>query len=175
MSTDLDNDIIRSARKLAFAEYSVHKHGGLPYAEYHLVAVVGVVACFSRDPEVIAAAWLHDIVEDCPDIDLEVVERMTTPRVAHLVDLLTDPPGPRAASKAISLPRVASDVDACLIKGADRYHNHASTIMQRHPKFSQVYHDEFPQLMQFIGNNLPRGLVEMLMDQYIVLGNTTRG
>lgn len=141
--TPYHGDIIDSARKLALAEHAKHKHGVLPYS-YHLVAVTGLVSCYSNDPDVIAAAWLHDVVEDCPDIDLDVVEQMTNTRVRNIVDRLTDPPGPRALTKKISLPRIAGCEDASLIKLADRYHNHASTILDRSTKYAGMYLREFP-------------------------------
>lgn len=145
--TPYHGEIIDSARKLALAEHCKHKHGVLPYS-YHLTAVAGIVSCFTTDPEVIAAAWLHDVVEDCPDIDTEIVERMTSARTASIVDLLTDPPGyNRRAAKAIALPRIAADPDATLVKLADRYHNQASTIMDRSQKHARMY---FSELVQFL-------------------------
>lgn len=136
--------IIDSARKLALAEHADHIHGDFPYS-YHLVAVAGIVSCYTTDPDVIAAAWLHDIVEDCPDIDLDVVEQMTNVRVRDIVDRLTDPPGPRILAKQRSLPRILQSREASLIKLADRYHNHASTILHRSKRFADLYLAEFDE------------------------------
>lgn len=140
--TPYHGDIIDSARKLAFAEHAKHMHGGLPYS-YHLVAVAGIVSCYTTDPEVIAAAWLHDIVEDCEDIDLDVVEQMTSARVRDIVDRLTDPTGPRILAKQVSMPRILACKDASLVKQADRFHNHASTILDGSPKYARLYLNEF--------------------------------
>jgi (p)ppGpp synthase/HD superfamily hydrolase len=149
--TPYHGDIIDSARRLALAEHAKHHHGTLPYS-YHLTAVAGLTACFTTDPEVIAAAWLHDIVEDCPDIDLEVVEQMTSARTSYIVDLLTDPPGlSRAEAKAIALPRIASDPDAVLIKLCDRFHNHASTIMDGSQKHARIYFSEIVNFIAVLG------------------------
>jgi (p)ppGpp synthase/HD superfamily hydrolase len=118
------------------------------------VAVTGIVSCYTQNPDVIAAAWLHDIVEDCEDIDLDVVEAMTNRRVREIVDLLTDPPGPRALAKQVSLPRVARDPDAALIKLADRYHNQASTIIQRSQRFARMYLAEYDAFIEaFVREN----------------------
>lgn len=169
--TPYHGDIIDSARRLALSEHAKHTHGKLPYS-YHLTAVAGLVSCFTIDPEVIAAAWLHDIVEDCPDIDLEVVEKMTTPRTAALVDLLTDPSGlSRAEGKLISLPRIAGDPQAMLIKCADRYHNHASTIMDRSQKHARVYAAEFDT---FITTFIRAGCACPLLDMVIRQGAELR-
>lgn len=141
--TPYHGDVIDSARRLAFAEHVKQKHGDLPYG-YHLTAVAGLVSCFTRDPDVIAAAWLHDIIEDCEDIDEYVVEQMTNKRVARLVALLTDPKeGTRAEKKLISMPRIMTSRDASLIKLADRFHNHASTILEKSPRFARLYAGEF--------------------------------
>jgi len=154
-------DIIDSARKMALAEHAKHKHGRLPYS-YHLVAVAGIVSCYTTDPEVIAAAWLHDIVEDCPDIDLDVVEHMTSQRVRAIVDVLTDPPGPRELAKKVSMPRILRSPYASLIKQADRFHNHASTILDRSAKHAKIYAEEFDD---FVGGFIRAGTaVPMLID-----------
>lgn len=162
---ETNHRLIAGARKLALASHEKHLHADMPYGEFHLVAVAGLTACFTKDPEIIAAAWLHDVVEDCPDIDLEVVERMTTARVAAIVDLVTDPPvGTRAERKAISIPRIAIDSAASLIKGADRYHNHASTIQDRSTKFARLYYREFDIFMKSLPL-VPTPLRFMLMEQ----------
>jgi (p)ppGpp synthase/HD superfamily hydrolase len=151
--TPYHGDVIDSARKLALAEHAKHKHGALPYS-YHLVAVAGIVSCYTTDPDVIAAAWLHDIVEDCESIDLEVVEAMTNARVADIVDRLTDPPGPRELAKQVSMPRILRSKEASLIKQADRYHNHASTILDRSVKHAKLY---FAEVDDFVDGFMSAG------------------
>ena len=63
------NDLVERARA-----YAVMNHGRinqrlkyslLPY-DLHLKAVADLVASVSDDPETIAAAWLHDALEDTP-------------------------------------------------------------------------------------------------------------
>lgn len=173
--TPYHGDVIDSARKLALAEHAKHLHGKLPYS-YHLVAVAGLVSCFTTDPDVIAAAWLHDIVEDCPDIDLDVVEAMTNARVRDLVDRLTDPPGPRALAKQVSLPRILASREASIIKLADRYHNHASTIMDRSEKYANLYLSEIDT---FVDSFLNAGhgilLLRMVHEQKEFLTRVSNG
>lgn len=145
--TPYHGDVIDSARRLACAEHAKHRHGALPYT-YHLTAVTGLVSCFSTDPDVIAAAWLHDIVEDCEDIDLEAVEQMTNRRVRDIVDRLTDPPGSRALAKQVSMPRILHCPDASLVKLCDRFHNHASTLMDKSMKHAILYLEEFDAFLE---------------------------
>ena len=72
--------------------------------EVHLKAVADLVAWVSDDQEMIAAAWLHDTVEDTP-ATLGDIEREFGSEVAQLVADLTDVSRPgdgnRAARKAI--------------------------------------------------------------------------
>jgi hypothetical protein len=146
-----ENHIVAKARRWAIAEFTHLTHGKLPY-ETHLAAVAGLVSCYTRDGDVIAAAWLHDLVEDFREqFTVADVRTMTNDRVAHLVDLLTDPPGPRALVKQISLERIATDEDASLIKLCDRFHNQSTTIIDGKPKFLNMYVAEFDHFIGTIG------------------------
>jgi (p)ppGpp synthase/HD superfamily hydrolase len=49
------------------------KYSGQPY-DAHLRAVAELVGTVSSDPEMLAAAWLHDVLEDTP-ATYEDVER----------------------------------------------------------------------------------------------------
>jgi (p)ppGpp synthase/HD superfamily hydrolase len=62
--------------------------GGLPYIE-HPRAVAEELAGRGFDDEVLAAALLHDVVEDS-EIEPEDVRRLVGDRVAALVEVLTD-------------------------------------------------------------------------------------
>src|SRR5262249_6200576 len=64
------------------------KYSKQPY-DVHLKAVAELVAAVTDDPEMIAAAWLHDVVEDTP-VTLDDVEKEFGAAVARLVDGLTD-------------------------------------------------------------------------------------
>ncbi|RXM22001.1 bifunctional (p)ppGpp synthetase/guanosine-3',5'-bis(diphosphate) 3'-pyrophosphohydrolase, partial [Citrobacter sp. AAK_AS5] len=72
--------------------------------------VATIVASVTDDPEMIAAAWLHDIVEDTPASFLDL-EKEFGPRVAELVGELTDVSRPsdgnRATRKSIDRAHLA--------------------------------------------------------------------
>ena len=72
--------------------------------EMHLRAVAEIVAGVSDDPEMIAAAWLHDTVEDTPatlgDMEREF-GRAVRELVAEVTDVSRPSDGNRAARKAI--------------------------------------------------------------------------
>ncbi len=106
---------------------------GEPYVE-HALAVAGILAELRLDAETLAAAILHDVVEDT-GVTLEDVEREFGPAVARLVDGVTKlklirefRAGERSAhGQAESLRKMllamAEDVRVVLIKLADRLHN----------------------------------------------------
>lgn len=119
------------------------KYTGNPYAD-HLAEVAGIVATCERvDSEMIAAAWLHDTVEDC-GVELETLEKEFGFGVALMVSGLTDNETGknRAERKAKSRERLA----ACsgriqTIKCADLISN-TSSIVMHDPKFAVTYLEE---------------------------------
>lgn len=85
--------IIEKARKLA-SEKHAHLHlynAARSPAIIHIAEVAAYVENHGGSEEMIAAAWLHDIVEDT-DVTLSQVEEWFGPAISSLVDGLTDPP-----------------------------------------------------------------------------------
>ncbi|GAA3291665.1 bifunctional (p)ppGpp synthetase/guanosine-3',5'-bis(diphosphate) 3'-pyrophosphohydrolase [Dactylosporangium vinaceum] len=109
----------------AAVEFAVQRHGeqrrpaGEPYAEHLLEALdVLVEAVGERDPDVLRAAVLHDVVEDTPTTLDEVRERFG-PGVAELVGWVT-----KEGDRAAYLQRLRGAPDAALaVKLADRLSN----------------------------------------------------
>jgi RelA/SpoT family (p)ppGpp synthetase len=114
------------------------RKSGEPYI-IHPLRVAIILAEMQLDPETLAAALLHDVVEDTP-ITVEELERTFGPRVAALVEGVTklsripwsgEPDEDRASREverqAESLRKMflamADDVRVVLIKLADRLHN----------------------------------------------------
>jgi guanosine-3',5'-bis(diphosphate) 3'-pyrophosphohydrolase len=118
-----------------------------PYTE-HLAEVAGLVAQSGGDEGQIAAAWLHDVVEDTP-VPLSHVRLVFGPEVANLVRELTDeftkqkfPDLNRNQRKAKEAARLGSISDrAKTIKYADFVSNLRS-ISRLEPKFGKVYTKE---------------------------------
>jgi guanosine-3',5'-bis(diphosphate) 3'-pyrophosphohydrolase len=96
----------------------------------HPLAVAGIVADLGLDAVTIAAALLHDVVEDTQS-SLEAIRAEFGDEVAMLVDGLTKlarlPVGGRAEEQAENLRKMliamARDIRVILIKLADRLHN----------------------------------------------------
>lgn len=103
--------------------------------------------------EMIAAAWLHDVVEDTP-VSLTTIKFHFGQEVADLVDSLTDKSTPqdgnRAKRKEIDRMRLAAaSAEAQTIKVADLISN-TSTIMQYDPEFAKVYLEEKRKLLEVL-------------------------
>lgn len=93
----------------------------------HLKEVVGLVQVAGATPEQIAAAWLHDAVEDTGVSIARIKDELGT-QVAEIVDELTDPEGISALStgerKKAQAERIKrASQGARLIKLADQISN----------------------------------------------------
>ncbi len=97
---------------------------GTPYA-VHPLHMALALARLGSEPEVVAAALLHDAVEDSEDWSLARVESEFGGRVAGLVGELTeDKTRPWAERKTTAIEGIASlSPDAATIKAADHLHN----------------------------------------------------
>ncbi len=117
------------------------KYTDEPYI-VHPAAVVELVRSVSADEALLAAAWLHDTVEDT-DTTLADIAAHFGPRVAQLVEMLTDSVQPqaknRAARKLAHFRHTAeASPEAQTIKLADIIDN-TRAIVRFDPHFARVY------------------------------------
>lgn len=116
------------------------KYTGEPYIT-HPVAVSNTVRMAHGTDEMIAAALLHDVVEDC-GVPIEVITWKFGQHIARLVCFLTDDKtitGNRAFRKDAALERLkASPASAQTIKVADLIDN-TKSIVANDPKFAVTY------------------------------------
>ena len=150
------DDLVKKARLFAIELHQRidqrRKYSNQPY-EVHLKAVADIVSSVSADQEMIAAAWLHDTVEDTP-ATLEDIGRKFGPSVAKLVEDLTDVSRPgdgnRAVRKMIGLRHTAqASVRAKTIKLADIIDN-AQDITRHDLRFARVFIKEARALMEVL-------------------------
>ncbi len=128
------------------------KYTGEDYIN-HPAAVVRLVRSVPHSEEMLAAAWLHDTVEDT-DATLDDIERHFGHEVAALVEMLTDVSRPehglRAARKAMDRDHTAqASPEAKTIKLADLIDNSIS-IMNHDQKFARVYMAEKAALLEVL-------------------------
>lgn len=128
--SDEDKKLIRKAFDLAVeAHKDQRRKSGEPYV-YHPIAVAKIVANdIGLGATSIAAALLHDVVEDT-QYTLEYVEKEFGVKIAHIVDGLTKISNLNKETASIQaenyrkmLLTLNDDVRVILIKIADRYHN----------------------------------------------------
>jgi (p)ppGpp synthase/HD superfamily hydrolase len=114
---------LETARK-AHAGQIRNGSGGRPYID-HPVAVAESLAEHLTGEEVLAAALLHDVVEDS-ELEVEDLRGRFGERVGEIVDVLTDDESlePYAARKSEHRDRVeASDEEAKAVYAADKLTN----------------------------------------------------
>lgn len=148
--------IIERARVFATAAHAavaqVRKYTGEPYI-VHPFEVAMTVKQIGGTPEMVAAAFLHDTVEDT-GVTMETIEREFGPEIAEIVFFLTDVSRPehgnRAARKAIDRAHIAkADARAQTIKLADLISN-CSSIVKYDPEFAKVYLEEKRLLLEVL-------------------------
>jgi (p)ppGpp synthase/HD superfamily hydrolase len=153
MSTEL---ILRAT---AYAERwhrgTPRKYTGEPYI-VHPIEVAQLVASVGAGDEVVAAALLHDVVEDC-GITVLQIHRAFGPDVAVLVDAVTDrytkrnfPELNREKRKQLEVQRIAViSAPAKIIKLADMISNTQSIVLHD-PEFAKVYMPEKMAMLEVL-------------------------
>jgi (p)ppGpp synthase/HD superfamily hydrolase len=142
-------DIVRKAQVYAMAAHAAvgqrRKYTNEPYI-VHPAEVAKIVAGVpGSTPDMVAAAWLHDVVEDtgCTFNDIHMGFGAD---IAALVGWLTDvskpEDGPRWYRKKMDREHTAqAPAEAQTIKLADLISN-TKSIMAHDPKFAKVYLEE---------------------------------
>jgi len=154
--------VIIAAAKLAQRAHRGQVRDGTerPYIE-HPMRVAGRMSLHPKATEVsVAAAWLHDVVEDT-DYTRDEVEQACGPSVARLVDALTNqytaqayPEMRRAERKRLEVERIcATPVVARLIKLLDRLDNLQEGGLSR--SFAPVYAAESRALAEALYDTDP--------------------
>lgn len=156
------DELVAKARQYAISAHArinqLRKYTLQPY-DVHLRAVAEIVGTVSDDPAMIAAAWLHDTVEDTP-ATFEDLEREFGNEVMELVKELTDVSRPgdgnRARRKEIDRMHLSGvSPRAKTIKLADVMDN-CEDICRHDPKFGRTYLAEMKALMEVLREGEPR-------------------
>ena len=157
-----DMNIVQKAQVYAMAAHASvgqkRKYTGEPYI-VHPAEVARIVASVPGATEdMVAAAWLHDVVEDtgCTFTDIHMAFGID---IATLVGWLTDVSQPhdgnRAHRKAIDREHTAqAPAEAQTIKLADLISNSRS-IMEHDPAFAKTYLEEKRMLLEVMTKGDP--------------------
>lgn len=157
-------DLVNKAKKFAEKahEGQLRKYTNEPYIN-HPIAVARIVQVVCSDEYILAAALLHDVVEDT-ETTTEDISKEFGQRIADIVSDLTDvsklKDGNRKIRKAIDRQHTAKACkEAKIIKLADLIDNRES-IEKHDPDFAKVYMSEFLNLL-----NVLEGVNDELFNQ----------
>jgi len=161
---------VRLIRSLAVLMHGEQQYGDRPYVE-HLDAVVGVLQRFGiHDEEILAAGYLHDVLEDT-DLTFEGLEVLVGEPVAALVDACTDGEGPnRKARKERVYQMIPQYPRARMVKLADRVANIEASLAHHHrhrKNLTEMYRKEQAEFRRRLTEKLPLvkdGKVEAMFD-----------
>lgn len=164
----------------------VRKYTGEPYVR-HCLAVAETVSRHTDREAVIAAAVLHDVLEDTATTRDQIREEFgeeVLQLVLEVTDVSASADGNRAARKALDREHLGrASPDGKTIKLADLLDNLAS-ITEHDPKFSRVYLDEMALLLPLLQGGHPalydsavaalRGAEEALLQAALGKGRTMK-
>ncbi len=141
---EVDRDLLRRAFDLAERAHAGQTRRSGEEFIHHPLGVARICAELHLDEQTIAAALLHDVVEDT-GADLEEVKAEFGPEVAQLVEGVTkltrisfqSREQAEAENYRKMIVAMAQDVRVILIKLADRLHNMRTIEYQTRPKQAQ--------------------------------------
>jgi (p)ppGpp synthase/HD superfamily hydrolase len=149
-------DIVTKAQVFATAAHAavkhVRKYTGEPYIN-HPIHVMSIVKTVPHTAEMLAAALLHDTVEDT-GVTIELIEQEFGSEVANLVSWLTDVSKPtdgnRKVRKTIDRKHTAkAPAAAKTVKLADLISN-TQSIVKYDMNFAETYLEEKMELLSVL-------------------------
>ncbi len=149
------SELEKSAAFFAFEKHNglFRKSGLEPYI-VHPAEVANILAQLTTDPHILAAAWLHDVVEDCGVTTNDLTLKFG-PRVSRFVHEVTNPSQvvpeykllSRKERKEIDKAHIAkASTEAKMIKLADIFSNMHS-LVANDPNFAKIWVAEKEALM----------------------------
>jgi (p)ppGpp synthase/HD superfamily hydrolase len=156
-----DLNIIQRARAFAIKAHGNQQYGHEPYTypyTFHLEKVRSVLLWMGvDDPEIHAAALLHDVIEDTATNYNDLVHGFGT-RVADIVYAVTDELGRnRAERHAKTYPKTAASPEAILLKQADRIANVEFGMKHAPSRMVDMYRKEHEGFSKALGMGGSRG------------------
>ncbi len=164
--SDTDNNLICRAFNFAYLLHEgQYRKSGEPYIA-HPVAVAGLLRDMGGDSAMIAAGFLHDVVEDT-DVTCEEIEAKFGVQVKELVEAVTKLSKFNFSSKterqAENFRRMflamAKDIRVIVVKLADRLHN-MRTLEHLSPEKQRLIATETREIFAPLANRLGIGFLK---------------
>ena len=184
---EADRELLARALSFATAAHAgqTRKGSDVPYVS-HVISVAGLVLGFGGTAELGAVALVHDTVEDCEDVTLEILRREFGPGVADRVALLTDllegdTPGRKGRwidRKRLYLEQArGADLGTRQVAACDKLDNLRGLLLDLDVEGEPVWERftgspsqtrwYFESVRRAVGEDLPRGLV-LELDRHLV-------
>jgi len=143
---------VKLARSVATFMHSLQTYGdGQSYTK-HLQEVADTLEEFDVvDPDLIAAAWLHDIVEDTP-ASMGQIEEFFGKRIARLVHAVTSERGlNRKERNSKTYLKLLEYPEAIQVKLADRISNVRNSVATaNNTRFYDMYQKEYESFREVL-------------------------
>jgi (p)ppGpp synthase/HD superfamily hydrolase len=165
--------IVVKAEQLARTAHQgqFRKYTGEPYI-VHPEAVANIVASVTDDPVMLAAAWLHDVVEDT-NVTIDMIEAGFGPEIASVVADVTNitkkSDGNRQYRKGIERQHLAgASPKAKTVKLADILHN-VPDIIRNDPGFARTYVAEKQAVLEVLigGDERLYAAAKQMIDEFV--------
>lgn len=136
--------LVKEAAYMAISAHGSQTYDEYPYY-YHLEQVVDVLKEYGySEDKYIISGYLHDAIEDA-DISYNDIKKKFGEEIAEIVYCVTDELGRnRKERKAKTLPKIAGNKDAIIVKLADRIAN------LRSPKMKGMYAKEYAEFKDML-------------------------
>lgn len=153
------DDLVSRARAFALERHAGQRRKGAAGEPYsvHLDEVAGLVEQLGGGSLVIAAAWLHDTVEDCPPTSIIELADLFGPEVAGMVAELTDDKAlPKLERKRQQLLKAPSkSPGASLVKLCDKTSNIRAIALSPPADWPTARQREYLEWAHSVVNGLP--------------------
>lgn len=157
------DDIVARAKAFALAHHGDQLYGDVPY-EAHLQAVVDVMTDFGfTNPNWLAAAWLHDVIEDTKATRKMVKEEFGD-LVASIVWAVTGVGRNRKERNRAIYDKMLTAPEASVLKVADRIANVERS--ERGSKHREMYVAERADFYHNVARFVPGIMTERLEAAY---------
>lgn len=138
------------ASKAAIKAHEGQMYGNVPYWMHCLEVYMTMTSLGITDPNVLAAGWLHDTLEDTKLTGPEI-EKQFGPTVATLVALVTDKSGKsRKERHQATYPGIAQNIGACYVKLCDRIANVRNCLETGNTKLFNMYYKERDEFEHYL-------------------------
>jgi guanosine-3',5'-bis(diphosphate) 3'-pyrophosphohydrolase len=137
-----------SAKLVAKLAHSTQQYGGHSYM-YHLQMVVDILMHYNYDSKRIAAAWLHDVLEDT-QITYNDLEYAFDTNIAYIVEACTGRGKNRKERQDDIRVKLADCPAAHSVKLADRMANIQVCLTENNQRLLQMYLEEDQEFSQSV-------------------------